>query len=467
MGNVLPITPQLFLGDRLTNVMSGMGTSIDRRTSGFYNYIPVNPQQVEAAYRTSWLMRKIVDIPPLDMTRAWRTWQAEKNNIEALEKAERKLQVKEKCKRALALARLFGGSVIVKGIRGQDPSQPLGNVGKDDLAYLHVLNRHQIGTGPKETDPESEWYGLPRYFTLQSDNRQLEVHPSRVVPFIGQQNPEGGMVGGDWFWGDPIMQSIDGALLNAGLAQDGFAALIDEAKIDIIKIPNLTASAATAEYEQRLTQRFAAASAGKSTWRALVLDSGDGTNPGEEWEQRQVSWAGMPDIIASYLQIVSGAADIPATRLLGQSPKGLGSNGDSERRDYHDMIAARQEELLAPALDRIDTVLIPSVLGSMPSDIWYKFNSLEQMTPEQAAKIEADFAKAAQTYVQLGVLSDEAMADIIKNRMIESGNWPGAEAAFEEHADPEADGKEVDPDLAGEGGLGLEADPPRRATGDE
>jgi hypothetical protein len=49
------------------------------------------------------------------------------------------------------------------------------------------------------------------------------------------------------------MQSIQQAVKNADLAQDGFAALIDEAKLDILKIPDLTAQAATPEYETRLT----------------------------------------------------------------------------------------------------------------------------------------------------------------------------------------------------------------------
>jgi hypothetical protein len=48
------------------------------------------------------------------------------------------------------------------------------------------------------------------------------------------------------------------------------------------------------------------------------------------------------------MDVVAGAADIPLTRLLGQSPRGLQSTGDGEERDYHSMIKARQSgELLA------------------------------------------------------------------------------------------------------------------------
>jgi phage-related protein (TIGR01555 family) len=418
-----------YLYDKLSNVMSGKGTSADRSTYGAYVFTPVSPQQAEASYRASWLMRKIIDIPPLDMTRAWRAWQAEDTDIEALEEAERKLQLREKCKRALVLARLWGGGAIVIGIRGDNPTMELvpDSVAQDSLDWLHVFGRNQIQAGEVITDPASPWFGEPKEWTLQTgQGLSITIHPSRVVPFVGQRMPEGAFMQGDPFWGDPLYQSIQTALQNADLAQDGFATLIDEAKIDIIKMPDLMANVGTQEYENKLLQRLGAAALGKSVHRALILDAA------EEWEQREITWAGIPDIITSYLQIVAGAADIPVTRLLGQSPKGLQSTGDGEERDYHSMIAARQDELLAPALDRIDEVLIRSALGDRPDDVWYRFNSLSQLSPKDAADIESKRATTVKTYADSGLIENEALSAMAKNAISESGQWPGSEKAFED-----------------------------------
>lgn len=434
-GDIIPARANvvsLFMGDKLSNVMSGMGTSIDRSTYAQYNFMPVNPQQAEAAYRSSWLMRKIIDIPPLDMTRAWRQWQAQDTDIEEIEEEERRLQLKAKVKRALILSRLWGGGAIVIGVAGQQPEQELRAeaVGKGGLTWLHVFSRYQLtATGQEITDPESPWFGHPEYFTLNTSAQrsQLKIHPSRVIAFVGQKAPEGSVLSSaDWFWGDPLYQSIEQAVKNADLAQDGFAALIDEAKLDIIKIPDLMVNVGSEEYENRLLARLGAAARGKSTWRALMLDGA------EEWEQRQVTWAGMPDIITSYLQIVAGAADIPVTRLLGQSPKGLQSTGDGEERDYHAMIAARQDELLAPALDRIDEVLIRSALGDRPDDVWYTFASLERLSPKDAAEIEGKYAATLKAMADTALFPEDALAALGKNRLIESGQWPGSEKAFEE-----------------------------------
>lgn len=440
-----------FLRDKLTNVMSGMGTSIDRRVHGGYNFLPVTPQQAEASYRSSWLMRKIVDLPALDMTRNWRAWQADREQIKVLEAAETALQVQHKFKRALVLSRLWGGGAIVMGVTGagepEDELRPE-RVRQGALRYLHVFSRHQLQTGEVITNPDSPWFGHPSYYSIVAQSHQaVKIHPSRVISLCGQPAPEGSTMQRDLFWGDPIYQSIEDALHSADLAQDGFAALIDEAKVDVIKIPDLMKSIASSEYEQRLMDRLRAAASGKSTWRSLILDGA------EEWDQKQIQWGGIPDVLYAYLQIVAGAADIPITRLLGTSPKGLQSTGEGEERDYHAMVMARQNELLAPGMMRLDDVLIRHALGSRPDGIWWKFVSLSQLSPKEAAEIEERRAKTVQTYATTGLMDSEALGRIAENAMIESGQWPGADEAFEdarEASEDDDDLPEDDPEARAE-----------------
>jgi phage-related protein (TIGR01555 family) len=147
--------------DRLTNVMSGMGTTADKRSALFYNFAPLDGAQAEAGYRTSWLIRKIVDVPPFDMTREWRDWQADADTIQKLEAEEKRLQLKAKCERALVLARLFGGSAMILGTKDADTTLPLNvsRVSRGGLVYIHVLSRWQISEGQCRTDPADPWFG--------------------------------------------------------------------------------------------------------------------------------------------------------------------------------------------------------------------------------------------------------------------------------------------------------------------
>lgn len=449
-GNIMPDAMRgnplaTMMLDRLTNAMSGLGTSIDKGIYSGYNFTAQQPVQVESSYRTSWLMRKLVDLPPRDMTRAWRAWQADRDIIAKIEKEERRLGLKAKCKRALVLARLWGGGALVLGVKGQgdDPMKPIdaSKVKAGGLEWIHVFARHQITTGSMIADPGNPWFGHPdRYSITPRDGKGIDIHPSRVIAFVGQPAPEGSTLQADWFWGDPLYQSILTALHNADLSQDGFAALIHEARIDVIKIPELMEKYSTDEYEGRLKQRLQVAATAKSIMRTLLLDGG------EDWEQKQITWAGMPDMMMAYLQIVAGAADIPVTRLLGQSPKGLQSTGDGEEKDYHAKIEADQDEMLCPALDRIDELLIRSALGDRPEEIWWRFNPLARLTPKEASEIEDRRAKTVETYSRTGLIEQGALSQIAKTAITESGQWPGSDEAFEEFAAGEVEIDEDDPE---------------------
>jgi hypothetical protein len=418
--------------DRLVNVMSGMGTTADKRAAAFYALQPLTPQEAEAAYRSSWLVRKIIDIPPFDMTREWRDWQTDSDAIQKIEAEEKRLQIKAKCQRALVLARLFGGGALLLGTGDANTEEPIRPevIKANGLRYVHVVSRHQLSEGQARLDPEDAWFMQPDFFSMTGANgRQIKLHPSRVVAFVGQKAPEGSMwPSTSWFWGDPLMQSIGEAVKNADLSQSGFASLIDEAKIDVIKIPDMMNNVGSSEYEKRLLDRLGLANLGKSNWRALILDGA------EEWEQKQITWAGMPEIMLAFMDVVAGAADIPLTRLLGQSPRGLQSTGDGEERDYHSMVKARQSELLSPALDQIDALLLPSALGAVPSDIYYEFAPLDNVSETDAADIEFKLSQSLKNYSDMAVFPEAALSAIAKNRMIESGRWPGSEAAFEEAA---------------------------------
>jgi phage-related protein (TIGR01555 family) len=433
------------LFDRLANVMSGMGTSVDRRSHASYVFTPLTHQQAEAAYRSSWLVRKIVDIPAKDMTRTWRDWQADDAQIEAIEREERRLQLRPKLQRAVILARLYGGGAIIMGTKDGDPLKEidLERVGKEGLTYLHVMSRHQLTTGDPVMDPADPWFGHPSYYQIHAPNGlQPKIHPSRVVPLVGQPVPEGAFMKVDRFWGDPIMQSIGEAVKNADTAQAGFASLIEEAKIDIIKMPDLLDNWASDANEQKLLTRLEVAQTGKSIWRQLLLDGE------EEWEQRQINWAGIPDIMRAFLEAVAGAADIPVTRLLGQSPKGLQSTGDGEERDYHSKVRADQDEILAPALDRIDDLLIRSALGSRPDEIYFEWSPLVETSEKDGGAIEKQAAETLKIYADTGILGSEQVTAIAQNRMIEVGRWPGCEAAFEEKPDPVDEENDEDPEAA-------------------
>ena len=76
----------MMLLDRLSNFVSGLGTSKDKKIANVYGFNLIDAQQLNAMHRSDWMARKVVDIIPDDMTREWREWQAEESVVEAIER---------------------------------------------------------------------------------------------------------------------------------------------------------------------------------------------------------------------------------------------------------------------------------------------------------------------------------------------------------------------------------------------
>src|SRR5574341_752798 len=95
-GDVVPLHALSRVGDTLTNLVTGMGTSKDKATSTLFAFNALPKEQAEAAYRGDWMSRKVVDIPAYDATREWRTWQGDDKDIDAIEEVEKKFSLQRK-----------------------------------------------------------------------------------------------------------------------------------------------------------------------------------------------------------------------------------------------------------------------------------------------------------------------------------------------------------------------------------
>lgn len=414
------------LADKFANVAAGLGAANVKTAAGNYLMQGGDPGFLDRAYLGSTWFGKIVDIPADDATREWRSWQAENDQIEKIEKTEKYLSVRQKVRQALIWARLYGGAIIVPtGLPGNSATPVVvDSIRADAIKSLVVLTRYDVAAHGIIRDVNSPWYGSAEKFVLTTPTGQQEIHPSRVAVFSGRR------AGAITHWNDIWGQSIWSTLADAIMACDGGAAVIDallqEAKIDIIKMPGLMQNVATTEYEQLLISRFRVAAQLKSVSNALVLDAED------DWQQKQINWTGLPDVMYMLLTILSGASDIPATRLLGTSAKGLNATGEGDLKNYYDAVKAKQELVLEPMLTPLDEMLIRSALGDRPADVWYSWDSLFQLSEKEQADIDKLQAETSNIYATTGLIQPDALAKATQNRMIESGRWPGLEQAIEE-----------------------------------
>jgi uncharacterized protein len=263
--------------DSFSNFLAGFGLfGRDKSVSQFYNLNLLTPQQLEAAYRGDWLARKIVDIPAFDCTRAWRSWVAEQDQIEELERTEQEFGLQQKVLSAMTKARLYGGAALIIGVDQGDWGDELDveRVGKGDLKFVHVVDRWHLAAGPLVRDISSAYFGQPQWYMranvqlppqignveqLESAMKSLPpgsavyIHPSRIVRILGCEYPS--MESAPDQWGDSILQVVDRAVKDAGLVASSVSAAIGELKFDIIKIKGLSAMMETSEGAKKLVDR--------------------------------------------------------------------------------------------------------------------------------------------------------------------------------------------------------------------
>lgn len=461
------------LWDGLANVLTGRGTSVDRAAQNFWIRRFSDPSQIEAAYLGSWLHRKIVDIPAQDMTRAGRDWDATDEEIEKIETEEKRLGYWAKLRHAVTLGRLGGGAILI-GL-GDDASKPMpSTVRPQQIQYLTVLSRWQLALGDMDNDPASPLFGEPQYFELSGSTSRVRIHPSRLIVFKGLPVPAISMsTWQDQYWGMSIVENVDEAVQQATAACAGFAALIEEAKVDVFRFAGTVDQLSRSDGEALLMKRVELTNTGKSIHRAVILDKED------EWEQRQLTLAGVRDVIVTYDARVAGAADIPATRLFGKSPDGMNSTGDADLANYFQMAGAKQEMDLRPQMEKLDAVVLPS--AGVPADLTWAFSPLMVLSEKEQAEIENKEADSVTKLVNAGIAPESAMAKAVQNRLIESQRWPGLKDAIEEaeRAGEELPGDESDLDIvpvnreeviqstsAGSGGQSGSGSPARRAAND-
>jgi uncharacterized protein len=140
-----PATPRVSWFDTLSNWLTGMMLSNKDKTTGARYFLEqITPDQLEEAYRSDWIARKIISIPAWDATREWRDWQAEQDQIEKIEEVEKQFNVQAKVREALIKARLYGSAGIVIGTQRGDTAHEPERIGEGGLLFLHVVTRHEL-----------------------------------------------------------------------------------------------------------------------------------------------------------------------------------------------------------------------------------------------------------------------------------------------------------------------------------
>ena len=370
--------------DGLSNVMTGLGTAKSKRSHNVWNYALLNDYaSLEASYTSNWIARKICDIPAEDMTREWRRIKCQ--DAEAIAATEQRFMLQSLTQEAITWARLYGGAGILI-VTDQDLTKPLNMnaVKRGSLKQLLTFDRFDLSATYINTwDVLSPNYLMPEFYTLRGGSQQ--IHWTHVARFTGERLPKR-ISAQTQGWGDSVLRKCIEDITDMVAAKNGIAELMQEANIDVIKREGLSDELAT-DQDDAIIKRYEMFSLMKSAIQMALLD-GD-----ETMDRQTLNLSGVAPIIEQFITWISGAADIPVTRMFGTSAKGLNATGEGDDRNYNNSIRAGQQSYLAEPLRLIDEVLVRSTLGNMPDDYDYVWNPLSipnALEIAQARKLDCD-----------------------------------------------------------------------------
>jgi phage-related protein (TIGR01555 family) len=381
-------------GDSLTNLVANLGTGRDKRSHNHFGFQFVSQFELEAAYQSNWIARQIVDVPNEDACREWRVF----NGAEAKEIAneEKRLGLQQLYQNASCWSDLYGGAGIIM-ITDQDLAKPLNvdKIKKGSLKKLLVLDRWDLQ--PQEfnySDPLADNWMLPEWYTFV--NGQTRVHHSHIVRLEGARLPrrlsqiENG-------WGDSRLRRAMDDLRDAVATKGGIASLVLEANVDVITRQGLSVGLASPECDA-ITKRYQMFGMMKSIVNLALLDSN------ETLDRKSLSFAGLSQIMEQFIVWVSGAAQIPVTKLFGQSASGLSATGEGDLNNYYDSIKARQEGPNRRHLETIDQVLVRSAVGSFPEDLEFEWKPLFQASGLEQAQQDLADAQTDAMNIENGII---------------------------------------------------------------
>ena len=364
------ISKEGFTADSFVNFANrigvGNGAHNDNTLSeGFYefNLVTRNRIKLEAGYRGNWVIGGIVDYIAEDMTKypVEITTTDGKADVVDIQSELNRLKIRETLCDNIKWGRLYGGSIGVIQIEGQDPSTPLRleTIAEGQFKGIAVYDRWQVNPVINDIIETGPDMGLPKFYQIVSSPVQVQpsvdaiesgivtVHHSRVLRSIGIKLPFFQAIT-EQMWGESVLERPWDRIISFDNVTMSSASLVDRANLRTVGIKDLRqVISAGGDALKGMYEYFDMMREAQNNMGLTLLDELD------DFQATSYTFSGLADMILQFAQQLSGATTIPLVRFFGQSPSGLNATGEQDLRLYYDGINTRQESELHGAWDLI------------------------------------------------------------------------------------------------------------------
>lgn len=378
-------------------------------------------------YNTAWEARKIIDIPVADALREPVTLEglSSPDIVSEIMGVYEESGAARQLRRALIQERLLGGSsifAVLKRPKGEELSEPLkySTIEKGDLLGINVIDISRLARPTYETNPFAAEYD--RIDALHVNG--TEVHSTRMC-----------ILDGDALFNRASQQLMENFRFNpCGFGESILAPVYDlmnrtvgtqQAAFHLVHLAScLVVGSEGLRYNNAFNGGDRAKAALETIIEQLSIYKG-AVIEGKDVDIRQHSatFGSVPELVMSFLTILSAAADIPATRFLGQAPGGLNATGESDLENYYNSVESwLRSHVMAPQRRIFDWIGC-SRFGAQRWMEWSK--NLKLVYPElwnldevQKSAVDTAYVNAVITLYETDIITKQQAFDELKNREV-------------------------------------------------
>lgn len=415
-------------------------------------FVSNDRQALSQAYCELGLIQTVVDIPVDDGLRGGVDVTSKQLSPEQLSELSDALEKNDdltKVGRALKWTRLFGGGGVMV-MTDQDPLTPLdiSAIGPDsplefravDMWELYFDLQNTVGYDAAIQDEKYDFYS---YYGKK-------IHKSRVFKQVGIVAPSfiRPRLRG---WGLSVVESLIRSMNQYLKGTNLIYELMDEAKIDVFGIMNLTNTLLASDGAARVAQRIQMANRQKNYQHALVMDKED------TYQQKTLTFSGLAEVMQQVRYQVASDLRMPVTKVFGISAAGFNS-GEDDIEVYNAMIESTIRQPAKTDILKVIEIRCQKLFGFIPDDLHISFQPLRMMSGEQEQTVKEKKFNRLLSSLQAGAMSvvefrDACNKDDLLEIHLENANLmegadqvgviPGDDVNSDEEAEASAEDEDV------------------------
>lgn len=369
-----------------------------------------------------WLVNKVLHIPAEDAVRNGFTIatdtdeEIDTEEFAALARFDRKFKLAQNLVEAAVNNRRFGFRIVIYVVESDDPDyyrKPFNIDGVKPGSYKGMTQVDPNWIAPILDDnatanPASMNFYEPTWWLVSG-----QLYHRSHLELIRYVEPPDVLKPTYQYGGIPLTQLIIERVYAAERTANEAPMLVQTKRLNTLKVDLNQIVADPTGAQDRVEQL----SSYRDNYGVMLLGLED------EIAQLDTSLAELDDVIMSQYQLVAAEAGVPATKLLGTSPKGFNASGDYEEKSYHEMLESLQMQL-TPIVDHHHLLLIKSEFAGKfgglddPFEVITVWNPVGSLTAVQQAEIQRAKADTDKALIEAGAITGFE----VRTRLIQDPN---------------------------------------------